>query len=45
VEHSSWFIQKKLTIFALPVEVQFFNEDKQIFDNEITNYLQAVIKS
>jgi tetraacyldisaccharide 4'-kinase len=44
IEHREWFIQKKLSIFALPVEVQFIAEDKQVFDAEILNYLQAVIK-
>ncbi len=43
-EHREWFIQKKLSIFALPVEVRFFEQDKHIFDHEILNYLQAVIK-
>jgi len=44
IEHREWFIQKKLSIFALPVEVRFFDEDKQIFDSEILNYLEAVIQ-
>jgi tetraacyldisaccharide 4'-kinase len=44
-EFRAWFIQKKLSIFALPVEVAFFQEDKIIFDQQITNYLQHIIKT
>jgi tetraacyldisaccharide 4'-kinase len=43
-EHREWFIQKKLSIFALPVEVRFFEHDQQVFNQEILNYLHTVIK-
>jgi tetraacyldisaccharide 4'-kinase len=43
-EHREWFVQKKLTIFALPVETQFFEEDKMIFEQEIMSYLGVVVK-
>jgi tetraacyldisaccharide 4'-kinase len=44
-DNRQWFIQKKLSIFALPVEVVFFEDDKITFEQEILNYLSAVIKS
>lgn len=42
-EHITWLIQKKISIFVLPVEVRFFQEDKQIFEQEILRYLASVI--
>lgn len=42
-EHRQWFIQKKLSIFALPVEVRLFEPDQQVFNQEILNYLHTVI--
>jgi tetraacyldisaccharide 4'-kinase len=41
-EHREWFIQKKLSIFALPVEVRFFEQDQQLFNQEILTYLYTV---
>ncbi|GIV34233.1 MAG: tetraacyldisaccharide 4'-kinase [Chitinophagales bacterium] len=40
---SEWIIEKKLPIFVLPVQVEFFEEDKRLFDSEITGWLQKLI--
>lgn len=36
---SKWIIEKKLPIFVQPVTVEFFEEDKKLFDGEVTEWL------
>lgn len=36
---SKWIIGKNLPIFVQPVAVEFFEEDKKVFDEEITGWL------
>jgi len=37
-----WVIEKNLPIFAQPVSVEFFEEDKTLFDGEITGWLEKL---
>lgn len=37
--HKETIIQKKLPIYAQPIQVEFFEQDKQLFEQEILNYL------
>ena len=39
---STWIIEKNLPIFVQPVNVEFFEEDKQLFDGEITAWLERL---
>ena len=40
--YAKWIVEKKLPIFVLPLRVEFFSDDKKIFDEEITGYLQGI---
>ncbi|MDZ4847545.1 MAG: tetraacyldisaccharide 4'-kinase [Chitinophagales bacterium] len=39
LSYSNWIFEKKLPIFVQPVIVEFFEEDKQLFDEEVTGWL------
>ncbi len=39
---AKWIIDKKLPIFVLPARVDFFEEDKRLFDSEITGWLEKL---
>lgn len=41
-KHRKWIIDKKLPIYVLPIKVEFFKEDKQLFDSEVVNYLERL---
>jgi len=40
--YHAWIIDKKLPIFVQPVSVEFFEEDKKLFDEEITGWLERL---
>lgn len=40
--HREWFIERKIPIFVQPVQVEFFADDKTLFDTEIINYLSRI---
>ena len=41
-EHKQWILSKKLPIYVLPITVDFFEEDKKLFDSEVLGYLNRV---
>lgn len=41
-EHKEWILSKKLPIYVLPIRMDFFQEDKKLFDSEIINYLSRL---
>ncbi len=38
----AWIVEKNLPIFVQPVSVEFFEEDKKMFDEEITGWLEKL---
>ncbi len=40
--YREWFIERKIPIFVQPTQVEFFAEDKALFDTEILNYLSRL---
>lgn len=42
ISFHAWIVEKKLPIFVQPISVKFFEEDKKIFDEEITSWLQKL---
>ena len=40
--YRQWVIDKNLPIFVQPVSVEFFEEDKKLFDGEITGWLEKL---
>lgn len=40
--YRQWFIERKIPIFVQPMQVEFFPEDKALFDGEILNYLSRL---
>lgn len=38
--YRQWLIEKNIPIFVQPVSVEFFEDDKKLFDGEITGWLQ-----
>jgi tetraacyldisaccharide 4'-kinase len=40
--YRQWFIERKIPIFVQPMQVEFFAEDKALFDTEILNYLSRL---
>ncbi|CAN5187858.1 tetraacyldisaccharide 4'-kinase [soil metagenome] len=40
--YRQWFIERKIPIFVQPMQVEFFAEDKALFDREILNYLSRL---
>ncbi|HXH18075.1 MAG TPA: tetraacyldisaccharide 4'-kinase [Chitinophagales bacterium] len=37
-----WVIEKNLPIFVQPVSVEFFEDDKKVFDEEVTGWLEKL---
>jgi tetraacyldisaccharide 4'-kinase len=37
-----WIVANKLPIYIIPVQTEFFPEDKDLFDGEVLNYVQRV---
>lgn len=44
-EHKQWILSKKLPIYVLPITVDFFEEDKKLFDSEVIGYLTRLKNS
>lgn len=43
IPHRRWIEENKLPIYVLPVEVDFFPEDKALLNRELNQYLEKVI--
>ncbi len=41
-QFAKWIIEKKLPIFVLPVEIDFFEEDRMLFETEIVGWLKKL---
>lgn len=37
-----WIVANKLPIYIIPVQVEFFPDDKELFDGEVLNYVRRV---
>lgn len=44
IPHKRWVQENKLPIYILPVEVEFFPEDKDRFQRELLQYLEKVVE-
>ena len=41
-EHKEWILSKQLPLYILPIQVDFFPEDKSLFDTQVTGYLNRL---